>query len=59
LLQSGREGEAIFAALDLLKAGSAVDPPALQAALFTLRAAGQEAGARRIALQTLLLEGEG
>ena len=34
--------------------GAAVDPPALRAALLTLRLAGQDASARTIALQTLL-----
>ncbi len=50
----GRQGEAILAALDLVTQGAAVDPPALRAALFALRAAGQAPAARAIALQTLL-----
>jgi hypothetical protein len=54
LLASGRQGQAILAALDLLQAGPGVDPPALRAALLTLSLAGQGASARSIALQTLL-----
>ncbi len=54
MLAGGRQGEAILAALDLLQPGPAVDPPALRAALLTLRLAGQTASARTIALQTLL-----
>lgn len=55
MVAEGRQGEAILAALDLVSAGTAVDPSALRAALFGLVRAGQEASARRIALQTLLL----
>ncbi|WP_299131155.1 hypothetical protein [uncultured Amaricoccus sp.] len=50
----GRQGEAVLAALELVTQGAAVDPPALRAALFTLREAGQAPAARAIALQTLL-----
>jgi hypothetical protein len=53
-LAAGRQGAALLAALALLRAGEAVDPPALRAALLTLRLAGQEPAARAIALQTLL-----
>jgi hypothetical protein len=53
-LAEGRQGEAIVAALALVRAGPAVDPPALRAALLTLRLAGQEKAARAIALETLL-----
>jgi hypothetical protein len=53
-LAEGRQGEAILAALALVQAGATVDPPALRAALLTLRLAGQEPAARAIALQTLL-----
>jgi len=53
-LAEGRQGEAILAALALVEAGPAVDPPALRAALLTLRLAGQEQAARAIALETLL-----
>jgi hypothetical protein len=54
MLAAGRQGQAILAALELLQAGPAVDPPALRAALLTLRLAGQEASARQIAVETLL-----
>ena len=57
MLGEGRQGQAILGALDLVQAGAAVDPPALRAALLTLRLAGQEASARTIALQTLLAGG--
>ena len=57
LLGEGRQGQAILDALDLLQSGAAVDPPALRAALLTLRLAGQGAAARTIALQTLLTSG--
>ncbi len=53
-LAEGRQGEAMLAALALVRAGPAVDPPALRAALLTLRLAGQEEAARAIALETLL-----
>ena len=59
LLADGRTGEAILAALDLVRAGTAADPQALRAALFTLRRAGQEDGARAIAVETLLLRPAG
>jgi hypothetical protein len=51
---SGRQGRAILAALDLLAPAGAVDPPALRAALLTLRLAGQDEAARAIALETVL-----
>jgi hypothetical protein len=54
LVASGRQGQAILAALGLLQPGSRVDPQALRAALLTLALAGQETSARTIALQTLL-----
>ena len=57
LLDSGRQGQAILAALDLVQGGAEADPPALRAALKTLGRAGQEASARRLALQTLLAGG--
>jgi hypothetical protein len=53
-LAEGRQGEAILGALALVEAGPAVDPPALRAAVLTLRLAGQEAAARAIAIETLL-----
>jgi hypothetical protein len=55
LLEEGRQGEALLEVLDLLAEGPQVDPPALQAALWTLRQAGLMPSARKIALQTLLL----
>jgi hypothetical protein len=54
LLAGGRQGQAMLGALDLVAAGPDVDPPALRAAVLTLRLAGQTTSARRIALQTLL-----
>jgi hypothetical protein len=54
---AGRQGEAILAALALVRAGPAVDPPSLRAALLTLRLAGQPEAARAIALETLLAGG--
>ncbi len=51
---AGEQGRAIVAALDLLVPAGAVDPPALRAALLTLRLAGQGGAARTIALETLL-----
>ena len=54
LATGGRQGQAILAALDLVQGGAEVDPPALRAALLTLRSAGQEESARAIALQTLI-----
>ena len=53
---AGRQGQAILAALDLVQGGAEVSPPALRAALLTLRLAGQSASARTLALQTLLTE---
>jgi hypothetical protein len=55
LLAEGRQGEALLGALDLLADGPRTGPAELEAALVVLRAAGQEAAARRIALETLLL----
>jgi hypothetical protein len=54
MLAGGRQGQAILAALELVQAGPDVDPPALRAAVLTLRLAGQTASARKIALQSLL-----
>lgn len=55
LIADGRPGEALLRALALLDAGTGVDPDDLAAALFALRALGQEETARRIAAETLLL----
>ncbi|TPE53683.1 hypothetical protein [Amaricoccus solimangrovi] len=54
LAKSGQIGETILEALDLVSAGAEADPPSLRAALFALRAAGEEKAAREIAVQTLL-----
>lgn len=54
---SGRQGQAILEALGLVRAGAAVDPQALRAAMLTLRLAGQTEAARAIALETLLAGG--
>ncbi|MFQ8431416.1 hypothetical protein [Amaricoccus sp. W119] len=54
LAESGKIGGAILESLDLVLAGADTDPASLRAALFGLRAAGEEAVARQIALQTLL-----
>ncbi len=54
MLAGGRQGQAILSALDLVQAGPNVDPPALRAAVLTMRLAGQTASARKIALQSLL-----
>ncbi len=54
MLGAGRQGQAILAALDIVQSGANVDPPALRAAVLTLRLAGQTESARTIALQTLL-----
>jgi len=55
LVLTGRSGEALLAALALVAEGPNTDPAALAAALLTLRAAGQDAAARAIALEALLL----
>ena len=57
LVNDGRRGEAVLAALSLLGGGASVDPPALHAALLALRRAGLEPDARAIAIQTVLREG--
>lgn len=58
MLARGRVGEAILAALAQIQSGAASDPRSLQTALATLRRAGQEKSARKIALQTLLAQPE-
>lgn len=57
MLDEGRQGEVLLEALTLIADGSNVDPASLRAALYALRAAGQEEVARRIAIETLLSEG--
>jgi hypothetical protein len=59
VVAAGRQGQAMLAALALVEGGPAVDPPALRAALLTLRLAGQSDAARGIAIQTLLAGGPG
>jgi hypothetical protein len=59
LLEDGKQGPAILAALDAIKVGLSADPAALRASLYTLKRAGLEADARAIALETLLLDGAG
>ena len=54
MLASGRQAEAILAALTLVQAGAAVDPQSLRSAMLALRLAGQEDAARAIAVETLL-----
>lgn len=54
MARAGETGETMLEALALIGAGAEADPPSLRAALFGLRAAGAEAAARQIALQTLL-----
>jgi len=56
-LDEGRVGETVLEALHLVAAEPPIDPQALTAALFALRAAGQEEAARAIALETLMLSG--
>ena len=57
-IAAGRTGAVILDALDLLGGGTAIDPAALDSALFALNAAGQRDAARAVALQTLLLSGD-
>ncbi len=57
LVAEGRQGRALLQALDLVQSGARSDPPALRAAVLTLRLAGQTEAAREIALQVLLSSG--
>ncbi len=54
-LDSGLLGEGILDSLELLSAGTEVDPGDLEAGLYLLRRAGLSDWARRIAAETLLL----
>lgn len=54
LATGGQTGAAMLESLDLLGPGAETDPQTLRAGLFGLRAAGAEAAARRIAVETLL-----
>ncbi|WP_424928199.1 hypothetical protein [Amaricoccus tamworthensis] len=57
MLREKRQGEALFAALDLLQGGTDLAPDSLRSALLLLRKAGQEETARKIAIQTVLGSG--
>lgn len=59
LLNGGKLGEALLAAMALFQQGAAGDARALQGALATFRAVGLEDIARRGALQVLLLDRTG
>ncbi len=56
-LDRGNTAQALLGAMRLLSDGAAADPGRVGAGLYILRAAGQEAAARRIAVQILLLPG--
>jgi hypothetical protein len=56
LLAKGRVGEAVLQALHMLMDPAPSDPNRIRTALFTLRQAGLEQEARRIALQILILD---
>lgn len=58
LLESGRRGEAILTAVELMAEGARGEMDGLSEALALFRAAGLEDIARRAALQTLILEHE-
>ena len=57
MVAEGRQGHALLAALDLVQSGARTDPPALRAAMLTLKLAGQGEAARKIALETILAPG--
>ncbi len=59
MLDEGNQGKAILEALELLATGDETDPEDIITGLFILREAGQEASARRIAVQILLLPSGG
>lgn len=59
LIRSGRLGEALLRALQLVEAGADGDTAALADGLATLRAVGLEGAARRAALEVLILERRG
>ena len=59
LLDEGRRGEVLLTALALMQGGGRDDPRVVSEALALLRAAGQEAVARRAALEILLLDRRG
>ncbi|MSU90018.1 hypothetical protein GE300_10390 [Rhodobacteraceae bacterium 2CG4] len=55
LIARGFTGEALMRTLALLEPGPEIDPGDLEAALYLLRAAGQDDVARQVAIETLLL----
>ena len=55
MLNSGHQGQAILAALELLSDGAMSDPEGIRTGLYVLSAAGQTEAAERIAVQILLL----
>ncbi|MGY6411186.1 MAG: hypothetical protein ACXIUV_09210 [Alkalilacustris sp.] len=59
MLEDGRRGELLLGALRLMQGGGRDDPRVVSEALTLLRAAGQEAVARRAALELLLLDRRG
>jgi tetratricopeptide (TPR) repeat protein len=59
LLDEGQVGEALLAALPLIRLGASGDDHALAEGLSILRTAGQDEAARRIGLQVLLLDRRG
>lgn len=59
MLALGNTAEAVLGALALLANGAAGDPGSIGTGLYILTQAGQEAAARRIAVQILLLPTEG
>ena len=59
LLDEGRRGEVLLLALTLMQGGRRDDPRVVSDGLMLLRAAGQEAVARRAALELLLLDRRG
>ncbi|EKE43632.1 hypothetical protein OCGS_2364 [Oceaniovalibus guishaninsula JLT2003] len=56
MLQTGRIGEALLMAMDLIETGEAGNPDALHDGLAILRAAGQDDTARDAALDLLILD---
>ncbi len=55
MLAKGNTAQALLGAMRLLSDGAAADPGSIGSGLYILREAGQDAAARRIAVQILLL----
>lgn len=55
MLAKGNTAQALLGAMKLLSNGAAADPGSVGSGLYILREAGQDAAARRIAVQILLL----